>query len=212
MQCDDQDWIRYQGDLEKYRGRQLPHWDVDDGIYFVTFRLHDSIPRKTQRHLSEHYRRRRREIDDNPAAQPEDVADFALEFFLERVDNLLDSGCGVCHLEESQVGAMVEQSLQYFDGERYDLAAWAVMPNHVHAVFHKEPHVTLGEVVGSWKSYTAHRAREFVDYGDHFWQADYYDRLVRTKGELRDTMQYVWSNPGRAGLENWDWKGLSWPG
>lgn len=211
MHHDGQDRIFYQGDFEKYRGQQLPHWEVDDGIYFVTFRLGDSIPRTKQRRLSEAYERRSRELVDDPDAGPEDVADFALEFFRTRVDGVLDDGGGACHLEEPQVAEMVQNSLQYFDGERYDLLAWSIMPNHAHVVFQKSPEVSLAEVVGSWKSYTAHRAREFVDFGDHFWQSDYYDRLVRTKGELRDSMQYVWSNPERAELEDWEWKGLCWP-
>lgn len=33
-----------EGLRKRHRG-QLPHWEIDGGAYFVTFRLNDSIPR-----------------------------------------------------------------------------------------------------------------------------------------------------------------------
>jgi len=211
MHADDQGRILYRGDVRKYRGSRLPHWEVDDGIYFVTFRLHDSLPPKDRRHISEAYTRLSRQFVDDPSQSPEDYADFALSFFLNRVDSVLDDSCGHCHLHIDRMADTVDNSLRYRDEHQYDLLAWSVMPNHVHVVFQKCPDVSLGEIVRNWKSYTAHRARDIVTFGKHFWQPDYYDRLVRTVDELRDTVRYVWSNPERAGLEDWEWRGLCWP-
>ncbi len=51
-------------------------------------------------------------------------------------------------------GAMVEAALRYFDGERYQLAAWVVMPNHVHVLLESLPGWPLGKLVQSWKRHT----------------------------------------------------------
>jgi hypothetical protein len=39
----------------------------------------------------------------------------------------------------------------------------------------------------------------------NFWQREYYDRLIRDGDELERALQYVASNPDRAGLKGWGW-------
>lgn len=204
---DGNDRIHYRGDFNKYESTYLPHWDVEDGIYFVTFRLHDSIPGKQWAELAENYSEQVQRLAHFEDADPGELAEFAFEYYLEHVDPELDRAHGPTYLRRDDVAEMVSDSLAYFDGERYDLEAWVVMPNHVHVVFQRRSDWELAEVVGGWKSYTAHRAREFVEFGDHFWQRGYFDRLIRTKTELRDTIQYVRQNPESAGLERWEWRG-----
>ncbi len=50
---------------------------------------------------------------------------------------------------------VVCDALKHFDGERYYLHAWCVMPNHVHVAFEPIDPYELGAIVGSWKSFTA---------------------------------------------------------
>ena len=37
-------------------------------------------------------------------------------------------------MRRPEIAQIVEDGLRFFQGERYDLRAWAVMPNHVHVV------------------------------------------------------------------------------
>jgi len=53
----------------------------------------------------------------------------------ELVEMYLDLGLGHVWLRDSRVAELVENALLYFDGKRYLLHAWVVMPNHVHALF-----------------------------------------------------------------------------
>jgi putative DNA methylase len=46
----------------------------------------------------------------------------------------LNAGYGACSLRDDRVARIVADVLGYFDGERYRLLAWVVMPNHVHVV------------------------------------------------------------------------------
>ena len=40
---------------------------------------------------------------------------------------------GACHMRRSDVRSQVELCLLQFDGKRYDIDAFVLMPNHVHA-------------------------------------------------------------------------------
>ena len=61
------------------------------------------------------------------------------ELFSERIETYLDSGHGACCLTKPAMAQMVAKAIQQFEGERYRLWAWCVMPNHVHAVMELEP-------------------------------------------------------------------------
>src|SRR5574338_831782 len=50
----------------------------------------------------------------------------------------------------------VASSLRHFEGQRYDLAAWVVMNDHVHVVLRPFPEWDLSSILHSWKSFTAH--------------------------------------------------------
>jgi REP element-mobilizing transposase RayT len=90
-------------------------------------------------------------------------------------------------------------ALQHFDGDRYDLIAWSIMPNHIHVVF--TAHESISKTLHSWKSYIAHAA------GERMFEREYYDRLVRDERDLERTVAYVRGNPAKAGLVDWPWIG-----
>ena len=173
------------------RGR-LPHWEVDDADYFVTFRLRDSLPREIARQLIVE----RTHLVQTAQTDTERVA--IDQGFGLRLDSHLDAGYGSCILNEH--AEVVANALRFFDGNRYLLHAWCVMPNHVHALFHLERGRELQSVLHSWKSYTAHRIGRGV-----IWQREYFDRIIRGADDFRETRKYIEHNPQKAGLRDWPW-------
>jgi putative transposase len=124
----------------------------------------------------------------------------------ERIDALLDRGDGP--LADPSAARIVEAAIHHFDGERFRLFAWAVMPNHVHVVL--EPlGVSLGAVVRSWKAFSAARINEAKGARGPFWARDYFDRYMRDEDDLARTIDYVERNPVAAGLvaapQDWPW-------
>ena len=87
-----------------------------------------------------------------------------------------------------------------FDGDRYALIAWCVMPNHVHLLIETWVGHPLDRVVHSWKSYTAHAANRLLRRGGAFWAPEYFDRYMRDEAHFAATVAYVENNPVRAGL------------
>jgi len=183
----------------------LPHWETDNAIYFVTFRLADSLPRKIAVQLS----KGRETIEMASRAGTATPADAArlekLRAILRRVERCLDGGLGECHLHNRRVAQVVVDALCHFDGKRYRLIAWCLMPNHVHVVFSPIGQHGLEGVLHSWKSYSAKAANRLLARSGHFWQREYFDHLVRSEASLSKIVQYVLDNPRKAGLRDWPW-------
>jgi len=204
-------YINYRGELSVHRTRGLPHWDIEDGIYFLTWRLADSLPRGVVEELRRSY--------DRAVAPLRKVRDARLRqrlldearrgFFRRELDPFLDEGRGERYLERDGFAECVQNSLLYFNGVRYLIVAWAILGNHVHVVFLRHPDHALDKVVGAWKSFTSHQLKPQTQLGpdDAFWAAGYWDRLVRTEEELRNTIEYVLENPANAGMKDWPWVG-----
>ena len=127
------------------------------------------------------------------------------ELFSAKIDSYLDNGSGACHLARPEVADMVAGALEFFEGQRYRQFAWTVMPNHVHSVFKPFPNWTLGKIMHSWKSFTSKEANKLLLREGEFWEPEYFDRLIRNEDEFHHYLEYIASNPPKAGLKDWKW-------
>jgi len=188
------------------RGR-VPHWEADLAIYFVTFRLADSLPQS----VLQAFEFERRDIVATARAAGRELSpseEKRLEIlFSEKIESKLDAGLGRCHLAKPAVANAVAGTLQHFDAARYHLYAWCVMPNHVHVLFRLLDGYALESVMHSWKSYSAKKANRLLGRTGKFWQREYYDHMVRTEGAFYRIVNYIFQNPGKAGLRDWRWMG-----
>ena len=114
-------------------------------------------------------------------------------------------GAGSCLLARPQIARLVADAIRHFDASRYRLLAWCVMPNHVHVVLRLLPGQELAAVVHSWKSYTAKQINQILRRSGSLWGREYYDHLIRDKGQLDRIIRYVINNPIKAGLKDWTW-------
>ena len=190
------------------RGR-LPHWEADQAIYFVTFRLSDSLPRSV---LQEFEAGR-----DNILAAARRAGRAALspsderrleELISEKIQARLDAGTGRCSLADTRVADIVAEALRHFNLSKYRMYAWCVMPNHVHALFRIFEGHALAEILHAWKSFSASRANRLLKRSGAFWQREYYDHLVRSEDEFYRIVNYIAENPNRARLRDWRWMGV----
>ncbi len=164
----------------------LPHFEAGSIPQSVTFRLADSLP---QERLDEW----KKEL----ACLPPDEAAAERR---KRIETYLDKGFGKARLRDARIAELVEDALLYFDGVRYRLHAWVIMPNHVHALFTPEPDFTLSDILHSWKSFTAKAANRILGISGDFWQEEYFDRFIRNEEHYWAAVRYIELNPVRAGL------------
>jgi REP element-mobilizing transposase RayT len=167
----------------------LPHFDGTSLVQFITFRLADALPASKLEQLEHH---------------PSSLTDASRR---RRLEAYLDAGHGACYLGDKRIARLVEAALCYFDGQRYRLLAWVVMPNHVHVIIELLGSHTLSEIAHSWKSFTAKEANKLLGRGGRFWQVEYYERSIRDERHLSTAVQYIHDNPVKAGLarQSKDW-------
>jgi len=188
----------------------LPHLKKEGGSYFVTFRLAGTLPAEVLLRLKQE----REDIlkhalaAKRPLTWPEQEELF--RWYSNRVDAYLDAGHGDCFLKHPEIAQLVSGALLFFDGKRYELRAWVVMPNHVHAVVWPRPPVTLSRVLHSWKSFTSTQANKSLSRaGQPFWQSESYDHLIRDDDDHARCVAYTVNNPVAARLcarpEDWQW-------
>ena len=98
------------------------------------------------------------------------------------------------------------------------------MPNHVHLLL--EPAIKeagsqdealfypLTEILHTIKSFTAHQINRLEKTRGAVWEAESFDRLIRSERDLQETFEYITRNPWDAGIvrPGEDYKWVWWPG
>jgi len=179
-------------------GRYLPHWRQPGATYFVTFRLGDSVPAVK---LKQWEHELKTWLEKHP--EPHSEAD-RLEYhqqFSERFQQWLDAGEGECVLENPEVSVIVENALRHFDGERYVLGHYVIMPNHVHVLVRPLGDAVLAEIAHSWKSFTAHEINGLLNRKGSLWQPESFDCIVCHEAQLEKFNAYICENPAKANLK-----------
>jgi putative DNA methylase len=162
----------------------LPHWEAGEVAQSITFRLADSLPTVALEELEQRLR-----------ALPNDEASAERRMQFERA---LDKGHGETWLSDGRIAELVEGAFLHFDGDRYRLHAWVVMPNHVHVVVTPIGKWTLASIAHSWKSFTATAANRLLNREGAFWAREYFDRAIRDDAHYANAVRYVERNPVKA--------------
>jgi len=170
----------------------LPHFDGEQIPQFVTWRLANTLPKK---------------ILDRYKQQLERGVINDIEYF-KLIENHLDQSQGQSFLRLPEIASMIEENLLKFDGIKYKLHAWVIMPNHGHVLLTPEIGITLASIMHSAKSYTANQANKFLNRTGSFWAREYFDRYIRDGRHFTNTLKYIHQNPVKVGLcsQAKDWR------
>lgn len=200
---------------EEYR-RNLPHFQPQSAMFFITFRLFGSIPRSKLEQLK----------TSNQLADNNNLLKNS-KHYIDHLDSFLEKGPnGPYYLSNPAIAKIVYDSIHFLNGRNFKLVCFCIMSNHVHIIIYKlqKPlHIILKEL----KSYTGKEANKILRNlaaasspnnlslkHSHnfkfakFWQAESFDRVVRNREDLSHKIEYVLNNPVNAGLvKHWrDWK------
>jgi type I restriction enzyme R subunit len=184
----------------------LPHWQQGDAWIFVTWRLADSLPAS----LLEQLRKERKDwLTHHPRPWDEKTELEYHKRFSHQINQWLDQGMGACVLQDPAIAEIVADALHHFDGQRYVLAAFVVMPNHVHVLFRPLDNYTLPGIVKSWKGFTAREINRRLGKTGKLWQPEYWDRLIRNERHFLTVLNYILENPAKAGMTTGAWTFMS---
>lgn len=190
---------------------KLPHWEQAGATYFITFRIADSLPDSVMRLWM-------RERDDwlrrkgiNPISRSWGAELSKLPFadqrrfhhkFSNALEHQLDKNHGKCVLRDDSVAKIVADSLHHFDGQRYHLGNFVIMPNHVHVLVCFVGETRLRSQCYSWKSFIAKKINSLMGSSGTFWQPESFDHLVRDVEHFEKFQRYIANNPAKAGLKS----------
>ena len=175
------------------QGGNLPHWRQDGSSYFVTFRLGDSLPQSKVKQWNDE---RTAWLNAHPEPHDEETRREYYDLFPARFQNWLDQGMGSCVLAQPDVKQIVEDALKHFDGDRYTLREYVVMPNHVHLLVSPLGENLLSEILHSLKSFTANEInKRLPSKMEPVWQKESFDHIVRSAPQAERIRQYICDNP-----------------
>lgn len=185
---------------EEYK-RNLPHFQPKDGMFFITYRLKGSLPKKL---LTEYLIEYERLYLDSK------TKNTASLLFIEMADKYLDSNKKIDYLKNPSIAKIVKDSLHFFDGKYFKLIAYCIMSNHVHVIVDQNGYedIPLSEVFGRIKSFSASKCNKFLGKTGPFWASEIYDHLIQDTNDAEYYIKYTLQNPVAAGIvDNWD----KWP-
>jgi type I restriction enzyme R subunit len=189
--------------------RNLPHKEQAGAITFVTMRLADSMPREVV--AAWHA-----EISDWLASNGlanrtvaevlhSETVTTAVKQELRRFKNRkwfnrLDDCFGKCELRHANCRSELVESLFHFNGERYDLDSFVVMPNHAHVLIQMREPFSLRKQFREIQRYSARNINRLLDRKGVLWQPEPFDHIVRSSRQLIYLRDYIAQNPVKANL------------
>ncbi len=179
------------------RGKNLPHVKQQGCIYFVTFRMHDSVPLEL---IVKWERERKIYLAQNPPPHSEEQEREVHRLYAYRVEQYVDRGVGSCLLERESVRRHVEEAMLFEDGERYWIGDYVIMPNHIHVLAMLDAGADIEVVCRQWKSVSAHRINEEIGRAGRFWQTESFDHVLRGPEYLEKAREYIRRNPERVAV------------
>ncbi|MCB1186166.1 transposase [bacterium] len=102
---------------------------------------------------------------------------------------------------------IVAKTITLWHEDRYRLAAYVVMDDHVHVMVLPLPPNELGQILHSWKGYTSKAINGLRGTRGKRWQKSSYTEIMRNEREIREKVSYILRNPERrwpaAGSYRW---------
>lgn len=204
-----------------YRNR-LPHLAPVGGCFFVTFRLNNSLPKVVYKKIVTDHTKALRETQPTEDSIKNDILIKTYNKYFHQIDNLLDQERNGL-LQKEEIAKIIQERIDLFDGEYYNLIAYTIMPNHVHIlldfgmqvldkdglVTNEKPdhYVQLDQVMRLIKGGSSFLINKKMNRSGPLWAKDSYDRLLRDLKERAYVIQYILDNPVKARLaDRWeDW-------
>ena len=190
-----------------WRGR-LPHWEVEDGRYFVTIHLAGAIPSGGE----ERIRLLSEELARKSTANADDSGLLVSRTIFREMERWLDSCEENSLLADSAIAEMVVEAIEHrVRTGRWIVYRFVIMPNHIH-LFMSVLKTTLKESLEDFKRWTGHQAAKLAELpGGRFWQDEWFDHWSRSDEQDDQIDAYIFNNPRKAGLvkrpEDWKYGG-----
>ena len=192
--------------FREFYKRNLPHFQPEDGLFFITIRVVNSL----SKNVIEELKNQKLDFEQILKNTKEDrkqlvIREFHKQYF-NKFDDLLDRNDRKNKwLLNSNIQQIIKENLMHWNNIRFKLITYCIMPNHLHFII--KPIInssgiyeSLTEIMFGLKSYTANECNKILDRNGQFWQHESYDHYIRNNKELNFYVDYILKNPVKAGL------------
>ena len=114
---------------------------------------------------------------------------------LVKCDRWIDAGYGSCILKRPDIRKIVEDALLFYDGKRYIIHCYVIMPNHVHVLLTPIGNRTVTNLFSKVKGFSAYSINKVLDRKGTIWQPGIFDRIVRNIDNFLQYIVYIQHNP-----------------
>lgn len=207
-------------EMKTYYKQRLPHFQPVGAIFFVTFRLFDSIPYDELTVLRYKYDEliannvRVKNIEERKRK----MIDLQQKYYEEYDDKLNAAKSGPVHLKNPIIANIVKEQLHKYDGSLYELICYTIMSNHVHMLISTEIQIAcdfyedldgikftpLDQIMKKIKGPTAIYSNRILKRQGRFWAKESFDKLIHNERMLNEVVSYILNNPVKAKIaEDW---------
>jgi REP element-mobilizing transposase RayT len=189
--------------------RKLPHWQVANRPYFITFRLKGSLPHSVVEDLKS-----QKEKLQNQTADSEQLYQYHRSAF-KRIESVLDNvnNNDNFFLTKPNIASLIMNAFEFIEQKYcWRFPAFVIMPNHVHClavVTDNGIKKTLPASIGYLKSFVAKESNKILGRSGKMWADENFDHWCRTPGKVEGVIRYIRNNPVKAQLverpEDWQW-------
>jgi REP element-mobilizing transposase RayT len=183
--------------------KKLPHWEVCDGVYFITIRQAGTIPPSGIKKLYD--------LSERLARCPnlEYVAKQRKLFAL--LETLLTSSNIGNLLNKPYIDIIVEAIKYRHKMEQWHVVEYVIMSNHIH-LFLLNKDGDLRKSIKDFKRWTVTQFNSLAAFNKVTWQKEWFDHWSRSSEEDEKIVKYIRNNPVKAKLvdDYRDWAYGGW--
>ena len=187
---------------------RLPHWEVEDGRYFITLRLAGALPQVA-----------REEIKSKSLALANIATPTSPDWLIKQrslfaeMERSLDNAKVNLWLTKSVIATMIVEAIETREQRgHWKMFEYVIMGNHIH-LFCEFGAKGMKWVMEDFKRWTGHRAAKMMSFKNRFWQREWFDHWSRSDDQDDRIVDYIRNNPVKAGLVNswpeWNWSSSS---
>ncbi|MHB8411680.1 MAG: REP-associated tyrosine transposase [Candidatus Acidiferrales bacterium] len=113
---------------------------------------------------------------------------------------------------EAERNIILQSMMQARANRHFLLLAYCLMPTHLHLLLIPPESDTMGNAMREIKIRSSKQLSAMRGRHGKLWQARSFDRIMRNRKELSETIDYIHQNPVKDGLAKapGDWKWSSW--
>jgi len=134
---------------------------------------------------------------------------LAANFMLTHALTILTHQRRTIFTRTANADLLLEILFRHRSQNRYQLHAFAIMPDHIHVLITPSQEHSLPRCIQFLKGSFSHAVREH--YKGEVWHPGHYEHRIRDAEDFQNQKAYIAQNPTRRNLQNHSYVHTNWP-